>query len=633
MNKLDSKTTINRFINLYFVCIYIIILVMTAQFAIAITDPTLLAIVYSFLVWISYSLFYLLPAWFLAKLMLFINTRLLRHRYPHWTFTVIFFILLFSSIASIIFLYADQYLFSLYEYHIDSFVINLVTTPGGIESLGATESTHITMAIRVGLMVLLITSLFYILYRQIVVKNGLTGLNVLPLRYIFLLIFSIFIVQELTHGSMVAMGKFDVVQASSSFPLHLKTTFNSWVKKMGYQPASSVKKMASGKVHYPFRPLMHKDVEKPLNIVWLVAESLRADMLTAEIMPNVWEYSEKNFRFNHHYSGGNRTRMGMFSMFYGLYAPYWYAFEEQKISSPILDTLMSQNYQLQINTSQSFSYPELNHTVFVNVPRENMQELNDDPVTWKRDEKNITDILQFLDQRDSQRPFFNFMFFEATHAPYMFPDSDAIRDNYIREMNYAKLNLGTDISQIKNRYINAAHSVDKQIGRLLRYLEDHNLTDKTIVIITGDHGEEFMEKGHWGHGHNAVFPEEQIHVPMVLSIPGSTSRVVNYTTSHLDIPATILPMLGVVSDPQDYSFGDSLLAKSRNSFVVGNYNYISYIDPDYKLTFPFTGKTAFQVRVQKADDNLVTRAERNSVYLKYQNTIDNLFRDTSRFIL
>jgi membrane-anchored protein YejM (alkaline phosphatase superfamily) len=402
---------------------------------------------------------------------------------------------------------------------------------------------------------------------------------------------------------------------------------------MGYQPVASSKKMATGKVQYPFRPLTHKKVGNPLNIVWLVAESLRADMLTPEIMPNVWEYSEKNIRFNHHYSGGNRTRMGLFSMFYGLYAPYWYSFEEQKISSPIIDTLMSQNYQLQINTSQSFSYPELNHTVFVNVPREYMQELNDDPVTWKRDEKNITDIMKFLDKRDSNRPFFNFMFFEATHAPYQFPDSNTIRDDYITEMNYAKLNLGTGISQIKNRYINAAHSVDKQIGRLLIYLEDNNLTDNTIVIITGDHGEEFMEKGHWGHGHNAVFPEEQIRVPMVLAIPGMTSKEVNYTTSHLDIPATILPMLGVVSIPEDYSFGHSLLAKTRDSFVVGNYNYISYIDPDYKLTFPYTGKTAFQVTVQKADDNLVTRAERNLVYSKYQNTIDNLFRDTSKFIL
>lgn len=202
-------------------------------------------------------------------------------------------------------------------------------------------------------------------------------------------------------------------------------------------------------------------------------------------------------------------------MFYGLYAPYWYSFETQRISSPVVDALIAQNYQLQINTSQSFSYPELNHTVFVNVPKKNMQELNKLPETWKRDKQNISDIIRFLHKRDKTRPFFTFMFFESTHAPYQFPEEYIIKNDFVKEMNYARLKLGNHIQQIKNRYINAAHTVDYEIGRLLDFMDEQKLKENTIVIITGDHGEEFMEKGHWGHGHNAVFPEEQIHVPLV----------------------------------------------------------------------------------------------------------------------
>lgn len=75
-------------------------------------------------------------------------------------------------------------------------------------------------------------------------------------------------------------------------------------------------------------------------------------------------------------------------------------------------------------------------------------------------------------------------------------------------MNYARMDLENDITLIKNRYINSCHHLDSQLGRIIHYLESNQLLEKTIVIITGDHGEEFMEKGHWGH--NSAYTEEQI---------------------------------------------------------------------------------------------------------------------------
>ncbi len=49
--------------------------------------------------------------------------------------------------------------------------------------------------------------------------------------------------------------------------------------------------------------------------------------------------------------------------------------------------------------------------------------------------------------------------------------------------------------QLRNRYSNSAHWVDVQLGRIYQYLREQNLLDNTVVIVTGDHGEEFMEKG------------------------------------------------------------------------------------------------------------------------------------------
>ncbi|MCZ7654856.1 MAG: sulfatase [Rhodocyclaceae bacterium] len=244
-------------------------------------------------------------------------------------------------------------------------------------------------------------------------------------------------------------------------------------------------------------------------------------------------------RFEQHYSGGNRTRMGLFSMFYGIYAPYWYSFERQRIAPALMEFVRAKNYQLALHTSQSFDYPELRHTLFTGIPEQYLQELKAG-APWKRDTQNVTDIIGKLEQRDRQRPFFGFMFFESTHAPYTFPEETALLGDYQKDLNYINMNLQENVKQIHARYVNAAHHIDREVGRLLDYLERSGMLDKTIVLFTGDHGEEFMEKGHWGHGHGRTFPEEQIRVPLVLHIPGRTPAVVRHRTTHLQISPTLL---------------------------------------------------------------------------------------------
>src|SRR4030095_12363055 len=100
------------------------------------------------------------------------------------------------------------------------------------------------------------------------------------------------------------------------------------------------------------------------------------------------------------------------------------------------------------------------------------------------------------------------------------------------EMNYATMDLERDMGLIKNRYINSCRHLDTQIERILKYLDEKGLMSSTIVLITGDHGEEFMEHGRWGH--NSTFSEEQIRVPFVLWVPGRQPEEVNRMSSHLD---------------------------------------------------------------------------------------------------
>jgi len=112
-----------------------------------------------------------------------------------------------------------------------------------------------------------------------------------------------------------------------------------------------------------------------------------------------------------------------------------------------------------------------------------------------------------------------------------------IRTPYLDRLNYATMDLARDIGLIKNRYLNACHHLDSQLARVFAHLEERACSTPRSSSVTGDHGEEFMEKGRWGHA--SAFSEEQTRVPLVLYVPGEPPARIDRITSHLDSAATI----------------------------------------------------------------------------------------------
>jgi len=106
--------------------------------------------------------------------------------------------------------------------------------------------------------------------------------------------------------------------------------------------------------------------------------------------------------------------------------------------------------------------------------------------------------------------------------------------------------------------------------------------------VTGDHGEEFMEAGRWGH--NSQFSDSQIHVPLVIRIPGRAPETIQRLTSHLDLPATVLAALGIENDASDFSLGHDLFGPFvRHYTVVSNWDEVAYVDDRLTAAFAFSG--------------------------------------------
>src|SRR5699024_1149156 len=123
--------------------------------------------------------------------------------------------------------------------------------------------------------------------------------------------------ERVTYGVSNLHNYGPVLAASSSFPFYIPTTFNSLAKRWGIEPERepsmrvNVESMA---LRYPLKPIRVEPPARPLNIVWLVSESLRHDMVDPDIMPFTHAFAQRSAWFKEHYSGGNGTRMGLFSM-------------------------------------------------------------------------------------------------------------------------------------------------------------------------------------------------------------------------------------------------------------------------------------------------------------------------------
>jgi len=95
----------------------------------------------------------------------------------------------------------------------------------------------------------------------------------------------------------------------------------------------------------------------------------------------------------------------------------------------------------------------------------------------------------------------------------------------------------------KDLYDAEIHFTDKQIGRLLDELVRLPGGERTIVVITSDHGDAFGEHGFDGHA-IALF-KEIIHVPLIIYIPDNPPRLVGGAVTNLDIVPTIAALCGI----------------------------------------------------------------------------------------
>ena len=94
-----------------------------------------------------------------------------------------------------------------------------------------------------------------------------------------------------------------------------------------------------------------------------------------------------------------------------------------------------------------------------------------------------------------------------------------------------------------DRHLHSVRYVDQQLERLASFLAGPERRERTLVILSADHGEAFNEHGFFRHGQSVY--EEEIHVPLIVWGPGVVPGRRRVPVSHVDVLPTVLGMLGI----------------------------------------------------------------------------------------
>ncbi len=167
-------------------------------------------------------------------------------------------------------------------------------------------------------------------------------------------------------------------------------------------------------------------------------------------------------------------------------------------------------------------------------------------------------VIQWL--RTSPRsPFFLFVHYWDVHQPYTPPapyntrfangpkrDPDpAAVVRKLRELARAGRPAKREVRKLLSLYDGEIAHTDRHVGLLLDEMVRLRIADRTAVIVTSDHGDEFLDHGETGHGHSLF--QELIHVPLIWvepEAPGSC-RAVPEQVELVDVAPTILDFLGL----------------------------------------------------------------------------------------
>ena len=305
--------------------------------------------------------------------------------------------------------------------------------------------------------------------------------------------------------------------------------------------------------------------QQPLSVLLLTVDNLRPDRMSVygyekDTTPFLSEFAEESVVFDRAFSTSAWTAPGMVSIFTGYYPPVHaqhgrFSYYDDEMASAF-KVLADHGYEvlgegIRGPSHQGFGFQKLLG-------------------------KSPDRLESFIEDRiDDPTPFFAWAHIKDVHLPYDPSEKNAVRFNADSRTNTAieavrkhriilrhpeKVDIEfehagkidfhqDDIPVVRALYDAEVADVDERLRRHLERMRETGLLDRTIVIISADHGEELFDHGWLGHastGYDAKLYDELIRIPLIMRIPNSDMRGrFHAMVQGVDFMPTIFELLGI----------------------------------------------------------------------------------------
>ena len=310
------------------------------------------------------------------------------------------------------------------------------------------------------------------------------------------------------------------------------------------------------------------NLEKKPNIFIFIIESLRDDYITDKIAPYLSKFKKQNISFDTPVSNANATHLSWFSIFYSSHSFYWKIFKDcnYDMGSPALNLLKKMGYKINIFSAPELKYYSMEKILFgKNHLLANLFYFYPHyyPIEAYESDQNVFSSVQKTLKKDSN---IYISFIDSTHFLYSWPKEITKFKNYCQIDDMKAYASKKNVKLLENRYKNSIFFVDNLLKNFEEKLIQENLYDDSIIVILGDHGEEFYEMGKLFHASH--LSSYQTTPVIYFKFPYSKKEVLNKNlVSHMDIFPSIIDFLtdDACSDIFD---GQSIFRNTDDKYVI-----------------------------------------------------------------
>lgn len=298
-------------------------------------------------------------------------------------------------------------------------------------------------------------------------------------------------------------------------------------------------------------------LERRPDIYIVMVETWRSDTVRPEVMPFLSKFVvEECQQFETTFAGSNCTPVSWYTFFHSRIGIDWRD-ELAKGKQPggfegayPIRLLSKLGYQCSVRAVCDLSYKQMCDLNF-GANHKFAQEFLDAPLIpgdlgVPNREVVIVDDLKKQLSNTPKGGHLHYIALDSAHYNYYWPNEDFTPVHQdCAEIDFGALKPTREqIREVVKRYENSVNWIDKQMEELITHLKAEGRYENSIIILTGDHGEEFQENGAWFHC--SSLRREQTEVPIMIRWPDwVTTQPAQKQVSHLDVMPSVLDALGL----------------------------------------------------------------------------------------